>query len=442
MEARLVDVNLSFQMALNLEEHPVKWSRKQVRFRYLEGLSYVINEAISLNDENEKRYIIERLWTYQKALGGDAGNGICHRTDGLKALRSFLRMPWRKKYSLMLACDASLILLGRSSRSAIEIINGCLTRKGQGEICNILSLLSCEKEIDKKYRIVVPLITQYRLNRRFLSQHERRIVVTANMSAGKSTLINALVGRRLAQTSQEACTGNVCYFFNKAFEDGHVHLSARQLTLNATDDELRTYEWERPVFMASYFSCCVSRGIRLCIVDTPGINTALHRSHADITREVLRTETYDMVLYVVSPTNLGTDAEVQHLKWVAQNLPSEKIVFVLNKLDNYREGSDSIEESIYTLKKDLMEYGFKSPVICPISAYFSYLLKLKMTGQDLSDDEAEEYAYLSRKFMRSSYDLSRYYGDDTLGGDATEELKLSKRAGLHGLEKIINGGLV
>lgn len=115
-------------------------------------------------------------------------------------------------------------------------------------------------------------------------------------------------------------------------------------------------------------------------------------------------EEYDLVLYVICPTNLGTDAEIRHLKWVANNLPKEKVVFVLNKLDNYKDCSDSIEESVHGLKDDLIKLGFENPVICPISAYFSYLLKLKITGQQMSDDEADEYDYLSKKFMRSSYD--------------------------------------
>lgn len=156
--------------------------------------------------------------------------------------------------------------------------------------------------------------------------------------------------------------------------------------------------------------------------------------------DALLNNNYDIVLYVVSPTRLGTDAEKKHLRWVAQNLQKEKIIFVLNKLDNYHDFSDSIEDSILTFKKDLIKIGFDSPVICPISAYFSYLLKLKMTGQVFSEDEADEYIVYSKKFKRSSYDLSHYYeGVQCLPTDS-EEIELSKHAGLYGLEKIIYGG--
>ena len=90
--------------------------------------------------------------------------------------------------------------------------------------------------------------------------------------------------------------------------------------------------------------------------------------------------------------------------------------------------------------KDLLKIGFENPIICPISAYFSYLLKLRMTGQALSEDEADEYALYSKKFKRSSYDLSHYYEDVQCLPTDSEEVALSKRVGLYGLEKIIYGG--
>lgn len=122
---------------------------------------------------------------------------------------------------------------------------------------------------------------------------------------------------------------------------------------------------------------------------------------------------------------------------MAKNIPHDKVIFVLNKLDDYRSCSDSIEESIQGLREDLSIVGFENPTICPISAYFSYLLKLKVTGQTMSDDEADEYAFFVKKFKRASYDLSRFYTDCTITDSDTEEMALSKRSGLYGLEKII-----
>ena len=50
------------------------------------------------------------------------------------------------------------------------------------------------------------------------------LLVTATMSAGKSTLINALIGKKIVRTSQEVCTGNLCYIYNQSVENNKILL--------------------------------------------------------------------------------------------------------------------------------------------------------------------------------------------------------------------------
>lgn len=349
--------------------------------------------------------------------------------------------PWRSKYCFMLVCDMALIFLEEVLICrAVEIIKERLSTKRQAEIEQITLLLQGNQNIEKKYLRISPLVMQFRANKDFLSKEERRIIVTANTSAGKSTLINALVGKPIVRTSQEVCTGNVCYIFNKACEDGNIHLLTQRLNLMATTDDLHSYDWNGQISIATYFVGISPDIPRLCIIDTPGVDAALYKEHSTRAHDALLNEDYDTIIYVISPTRLGTDAEKKHLQWVAQNLQKEKIIFVLNKLDDYRDFSDSIEDSVHDLKEYLLKMGFENPVICPISAYFSYLLKLRMTGQALSEDEEDEYALYSKKFKRSSYDLSNYYEGAQCLPDDSEEIALSKRVGLYGLEKIIYGG--
>ena len=431
-------MNALFIESLDLKEHPLKKANKKIRTEYFSTLSYIVNE-VAIQPEI-KMYVSKRLEMYQEALFSDGDTSVPSQQPRLSDVCSFISKPWRKNFRYMLVCDISLILLDESlTIQAVSIINSCLSKQRQTDVSHVLSDLAGKNKIREKHFVVAPLIKQYRINKAFLSQPERRIIVTANMSAGKSTLINALIGKPLARTSQEACTGNLCYLFRKVFEDGNVHLSTESLTMSATANELHSYEWSKPVSIASYFAQSSPQIRRLCVIDTPGVNAALYKSHVDITRTALQNEDYDMVLYVVCPTNLGTDAEIKHLKWVAKNLPKEKVIFVLNKIDNYRDCSDSVEESVHELKDDLHQLGFEHPVVCPISAYFSYLLKLKMTGKKLSDDETDEYTYLSKKFMRPAYNMACYY-DIQAEENESDEMKLSKRAGIYGLEKIIYGG--
>ncbi len=431
-------MNSVFIESLDLRDHPIKKAKKRIRAEYFSALTYIVNQVV--HDPEDMQYVHERMKLYKNILLLDTTAGTSAQNNGLEAVNSCIGKPRRKKFRYMLVCDVALILLDDAlTMQAISIVNKCLSERNQADVGHVVSALYTKNEIDKKHFVAAPLITQYRLNKQFMSQQERRIIVTANMSAGKSTLINALIGKPLARTSQEVCTGNICYLFNKAFEDDNVHLSTKALTMNATADELHSYEWSGPVSIASHFAQSTPEIPKLCIIDTPGVDAALYRNHTNITHTALRNEEYDMVIYVVCPTNLGSNAEIKHIKWVSQNIPKDKVIFVLNKLDNYRDCSDSVEESVKGLRDDLLKNGFENPTICPISAYFSYLLKLKMTGQKLSDDEADEYAFLSKKFMRSSYDLSRFYSDNQSVESETEEMKLCKRAGMYGLEKIIYG---
>ncbi|MBQ7132055.1 MAG: dynamin family protein [Oscillospiraceae bacterium] len=432
-------MNPFFVEALDMREHPIKKSKSKIRSEYISALTYIIQKTVSELDESKtevKQYVFERLRLYHTQL---LMNDKTTKKDSI-CLLSF-KKPWRSKYRFMLICDVALILLDDSLiHLAVEIMKESLSIRRNSDIERIMLLLKNQQIIDKKYLLASSLIIQYRLNKNFISKEEKRIIVTANMSTGKSTLINALIGKPVARTSQEVCTGNVCYLYNKAYEDENTHLSTKDISLRATADELSGYDWNGHISIASYFARIESDIPRLCLIDTPGVDAALYKEHSKYARNALLNDVYDAIIYVVSPTRLGTDAEKKHLQWVAQNLHTKKIIFVLNKLDCYHNYSDSVEESINGFKNDLQQIGFENPVICPISAYFSYLVKLKMTGQTLSEDEADEYALYSKKFNKPSYDLSQYYkGVQCLPTDS-EEIALSKRVGLYGLERIIYGG--
>lgn len=436
-------MNQFFVEALNTQEHPIKNAKKKIQAEYIAALTYIVEKTIceaKCHQAVAKQFIAERLHLYQSQLFAGISAGAIDENDGARCLTAFSK-PWRNKYRFLLVCDVALILFDEALVSvATNIIKEYLSAKRQADVEQITTLLQNDRDIEKKYLPASTLVTQYRANKCFIEKPERRIIVTANMSAGKSTLINALIGKPIARTSQEVCTGNVCYLFNKAYEDNKIHLSAQGLNLNATSEDLHGYDWNGYISIASYFAGIVSDVPRLCIIDTPGVDAALYKEHSKRAHNALLNDEYDTIIYVVSPTRLGTDAEKKHLQWVAQKLQKDKVIFVLNKLDDYRDFSDSVEESLHDFKEDLLKLGFENPVICPISAYFSYLLKMRMTGQSLSEDESDEYALYAKKFKRSAYDFSHYYdGVQCLPTDS-EEIALSKRVGLYGLEKIIYGG--
>jgi hypothetical protein len=235
----------------------------------------------------------------------------------------------------------------------------------------------------------------------------------------------------------EACTGNVCYIHNKPFEDGRIHLATDSTSLDATNESLVQFDWRTTPRIASYFRNPMASDVRLCIIDTPGVNSALNKEHGGIAKKALNSENYDMLVYVIKGTELGTDEELNYLAWISNNIPHDKIVFVLNRLDEFRAIEDDIDASITEVKADLNKLGFINPIICPFSAYFAYLIQLVESGKCLTEDEKDEYNYLVKKFKRPEYDLSKYYteGKSTVDTGADEDVRA--HSGLSGLEKII-----
>ena len=59
---------------------------------------------------------------------------------------------------------------------------------------------------------------------------------------------------------------------------------------------------------------------RVCLIDTPGVNSAINRNHGRITKKALTNEKFDKVIYVLNANKLGTEEEMAYLKWFVNNV--------------------------------------------------------------------------------------------------------------------------
>lgn len=470
----MIDTTPYFTEALDLREHPLSNAKCQKKVQYYLALSNateyiveklktqnvlentssdksgidqvkILNTTIAFNEF--KMYIRLRLKQYSDLLCTDKINRTrddeIEKKEVIHTISSCVSLPWKRKQRFWLLADLAMVLLDIDLIvEASSLIKECLGNRAKTSIDDFVNVLVDQQKGAELFPFAANMVKQYHENVSFLKKAVKRLVVTANMSAGKSTLINALVGKSVARTSQEVCTGNVCFISNKVFDDARISLATTDLTLCATPKELNDFSWQGTIAIASYFTGTETINDPWCIIDTPGVNAALYKNHSRIARQVIKELSCDRLLYVISPTNLGTDAEIRHLKWVSENVEQEKVIFILNKLDDYRSESDNISESITALRNDLTKLGFTAPVICPISAYFGYLLKLKLTHQPFTEDEQDEYDLLSKKFSKQKYDLSAYYDNLNENDSDTTEIKLCKKSGLYGLEKLIYGGTV
>ena len=424
----MLEVISYFTESIDLSNHPIKFEKPQLKSKYYSILCYitdfVLNEAYihyiqAGNDGTRfiqiRSYILARLAVYKQQLS-------IKTTDDTWREKNFAFIKYRIRvlkeiYQYSLLDDVALILFEELFvREALALLKDALTIKKDAFSKFSLSLLG-SKRIRPYCRFipVLRLTEQYQKNCVFTSPAMRKIVVTANMSAGKSTFINALIGKQLAKTSQQACTGNICYFYNKPFEDHTVSLKTSSLHLNATLEEIKGYDWEGPISMAAYFSGTLPSNTPFCIIDTPGVNASQHQEHLEITKNEIEKGDYDLLIYLLNMTQLGTTDDGAYLEYIAKTVDHEKIVFVLNKVDNLITEDESLDHIIQNQIAFLNTKGFEEPLILPVSSKTAFLAK-KGLQQPLNRIEHRTLSADQDKF--ETIDLASYY-EQVLGYQLT-----------------------
>lgn len=274
----------------------------------------------------------------------------------------------------------------------------------------------------------------------FSNQRPYKIMISATMSAGKSTLMNALTGKNISLTQSMACTSKIHTIVSKPFEDGISSEFDYKLSVDASKEELLTDNTDNKstqIVVSTFFNGSLG-GRRLIVYDSPGVNSYENAAHTEIAEKMLKSKKYNLLLYVINATQLGTTDEEQHLRFVSQTLGRRKILFVLNKVDHLFSEENPLSDIIARQRDFLRYYGFKSPLICPISAHAAYLAK-KSVREPLTPYEQRAIINHIDTFAHGS--LREYYEGELacpsipLSGNETDDLLIN--CGFAYLESII-----
>ena len=252
-------------------------------------------------------------------------------------------------------------------------------------------------------------------NQTYYQELSDRVVITANMSAGKSTLINAIIGKKVTQSKNDVCTAKIHYINNKTFDDGFAYKYDYEMNLDADVFTLMNdmnHNDSQEVVIGTYFRFTGGINKKVCFVDTPGVNSSMDPIHRKTTKTALLTRDYDKLIYVINAENIGTEDDRQHMKYIAEIAKDKNVIFVLNKVDRFRKGEDDVFESINKIQDEVIKFGFINPQIYPVSAYAGLLGKKQLWHEKLDEDEIDELYLLSRKFNGKNYDLSQYYSKE------------------------------
>jgi len=302
------------------------------------------------------------------------------------------------------------VLDGEDVRDAIDLF--CAQRS---DLSLEVAYVTCERSVDDRVNAIKALfeeaqkgpIDDFRspamrvaYNRAF--QPELEVNVLATMSAGKSTLINAMLGLELMPSKNEACTATIAeihdYDDMEVFEaKRYDHDDQLQDDWTVVFDPSSTEAPKRPTLLkewnndkeTSRIEVCGDipaikerEQVRLVLVDTPGPNNSRDASHREATIRAITSSRPSMVLYVLNAQNLGVEDDRSLLAIIKKTMEEggrdaqDRFIFVANKIDVFDpEKGEKVSDALVNVKSYLNENGIENPLVIPASAELTMMLR-------------------------------------------------------------------
>lgn len=236
---------------------------------------------------------------------------------------------------------------------------------------------------------------------------EFEVNVVATMSAGKSTLINALLGKKLMPSKNGACTATITKikdddddtFKADAYDSNRNKIAHHSILDHKIMSCLNGNPDVSEINVSGNIPFVASNETSLILIDTPGPDNARDKNHGLVTAKALDQSSKMLVLFVMDGGSLHNEAQDAFLKRIAKSMSiggkqaRERFLFVINKMDAYDEEDDDIAgETIPDTIQYLEEMGIKNPNIFPAAAKPALLIRRYQS----THDEAEKQKTLQK----------------------------------------------
>lgn len=223
------------------------------------------------------------------------------------------------------------------------------------------------------------------------------VLVVATMSAGKSSLINALIGHELLHAANEATTAcvtsvehwlnekniyGICYSHSDHELERETHISPKQVRAWNDNPQIKK------IRLVGKYKINPRPASGLILHDTPGANNSQEDRHAKVMLEAVRTIPFKMLLYVLNASQLGTRDDRALLELLRKELaqrPCHQVVFILNKVDLLDpERGEDIATCIQNAQAYLEVIGFSRPIIVPAIADAALYARKTLNAEPLT----------------------------------------------------------
>lgn len=282
---------------------------------------------------------------------------------------------------------------------------------------------------------------------------EFEMAVVATMSSGKSTLINAMLGRELLPARNEATTATIAkihdidgadHFYATSYDaDGNELVTCNPLTPENMED-LNDID-KAPTSRIEIYGDIPgieSKNIKLVLTDTPGPNNSRTEEHREHTMDLLNADYKPMIIYVLNASQLETNDDNILLATVSKIIKSgdrqsrDRFIFVLNKADVFNpQKNELVSKKIDDTKAYLKKHGIEDARVFPTAAQLAKIIRQYQNGLELSEDEEDELATKPRRFIKTEERHFSKYADFLSSSTFSELDKKIEKAKADGDEK-------
>lgn len=289
------------------------------------------------------------------------------------------------------------------------------------------------------------------------SSSDFEICVVATMSAGKSTLINAMLQEKLMPSAQEACTAIITEIKDsdsekwqaEVYDKNNILIETHSDITYPTMDRLNKDETVSTIKINGDIPFVTADDVSLVLVDTPGPNNKRNEDHKRVQSEFLSKSSKSLILYIMEGT-FGSGDDDSLLRTVADSMSvggkqsKDRFIFVINKMDGRKKEDGDTMQTLNRVKMYLKEHGIENPNLFPAAALPALNIRLMKKNADLDEDTIDETEMLVRKLNRNEMlHLEKYA---TLPAGVRRKINLSLELAINSNDKeeqaLIHTGVV
>ena len=284
------------------------------------------------------------------------------------------------------------------------------------------------------------------------------VCVVATMSAGKSTLINSMLGTKLMPSKQEACTAIITRIKDTEGTDSwQAEVYSKDDRLIETHENLTYGTMERLnsdenvsiIKVTGDIPFVSSEDVSLVLIDTSGPNNSGDPEHKKVQSEFLSKSSKSLVLYIMEGT-FGSDDDNALVQRVADSMKvggkqsKDRFIFVVNKMDDRRKEDGDTDQTLKRIRTYLKGHGITNPNLFPAAALPALNIRLIKSGVDVDEDTMDETEMKVRKLNRNAALHFETYASlpASIRGDINIKLSDAKLNGDAEAEALIHTGVV